>query len=375
LDFSYTREQNDLRELAAKIFADLAPATQLPSFERGGDRFDPRLWQELARAQLLGVALPSEVGGAGLGAIELCLVLEEAGAVLAPVPLLATLAMSAAAIARFGSEQQQQRLLAPLVAGDTVLSAALIDEAARRPDQVLTTARRQGQGWCLDGIKAFVPSAKRAERILISAKTAEDAIVVLLLDPTAEGVSLQAQTTTTGEDEYRLILEAAPVDQADQLGSVANGRQILDYVIDHSLAGLCASELGLAQCALAMTAEYVSKRKQFGKPLAAFQAVAQRAANAHIDVEALRLATIQAVWRLAEGLPARRELEIAKFWAAEAGNRACYAAQHLHGGIGVDTEYPLHHYYLRSNHIALSLGGANTQLASLGRRLADPSHG
>jgi alkylation response protein AidB-like acyl-CoA dehydrogenase len=120
-----------------------------------------------------------------------------------------------------------------------------------------------------------------------------------------------------------------------------------------------------------MTAKYTSERKQFGKPIATFQAVAQRAADAYIDVEAIRLSTWQALWRLATGRPARRELLIAKFWASEGGHRACYAAQHLHGGIGVDTDYPLHRYYLMSRQIELTLGGAHAQLARLGRLLAD----
>jgi alkylation response protein AidB-like acyl-CoA dehydrogenase len=119
-----------------------------------------------------------------------------------------------------------------------------------------------------------------------------------------------------------------------------------------------------------MTAQYTASRKQFDKPIATFQAVAQRAADAYIDLEAMRLSAQQAIWRLASGRDADRELAIAKFWAAEGGHRVCYAAQHLHGGIGVDTDYPLHHYYLKSRHIELTLGGSHTHLMSLGERLA-----
>jgi alkylation response protein AidB-like acyl-CoA dehydrogenase len=129
-------------------------------------------------------------------------------------------------------------------------------------------------------------------------------------------------------------------------------------------------ELGAAERALRMTAKYTSERKQFGKVIATFQAVAQRAADAYIDVEAIRLTTWQAVWRLAEKLPARRELSIAKYWASEGGHRACYAAQHLHGGIGVDKDYPLHRYYLLSKRIELTLGGAQEHLARVGAMLA-----
>jgi alkylation response protein AidB-like acyl-CoA dehydrogenase len=183
-------------------------------------------------------------------------------------------------------------------------------------------------------------------------------------------VELEPAATTTGDQEYRLVLEGAHVDGSDALGRPGAGPAIIDWILDRTLAGLCALELGVAGRALRMTADYTGQRKQFGKAIATFQAVAQRAADAFIDVEAIRLATWQALWRLDEGLPASREVAVAKFWAAEGGHRACYAAQHLHGGIGVDTDYPLHHYYLMSRQIELTLGGAHAQLARLGDMLA-----
>ena len=122
----------------------------------------------------------------------------------------------------------------------------------------------------------------------------------------------------------------------------------------------------MAERALHMTAEYLTGREQFGRPLAKFQAVQQRAADAYIDVEAMRWTMWQAAWRLDEGLPATEEVAIAKFWAADGGHRVLAAAQHLHGGIGVDMEYPLHRYTLGAKHVELMLGGAGRQLARLG---------
>ena len=133
---------------------------------------------------------------------------------------------------------------------------------------------------------------------------------------------------------------------------------------------LCAMELGIAARALKMTATYTSSRHQFDRPIATFQAVAQRAADAYIDVESIRVTTWQAAWRLAEGLPADDEVDVAKLFAAEAGHRVVYAAQHLHGGMGFDVEYPLYRYYLRSKQLELTLGCASEQLARLGRQLA-----
>jgi alkylation response protein AidB-like acyl-CoA dehydrogenase len=370
MDFSLTQEQQDLKELAAKIFGDLAPMEGLPDFEVGQDWFNEKLWGSLAASQLLGLALPEDVGGMGMGLAELAILLEECGRAAAPVPLLATLVLGALPVAEFGSADQRGSILPDVVAGKTLLTAALVDENSDDPLAPSVTATRNGDGWTLAGTKTFVPAARSASHILVSASTGSDDIAVFLLEPGARGVTLEPETTTTGEYQYRLGLSGVQITAGDVLGEPSQGRAIVAWIVDRAVAGLCAMELGVADRALRLTAKYTAERKQFDKPIATFQAVAQRAADAYIDIEAIKLATWQAIWRLDAGLPATREVTIAKFWAAEGGHRACYAAQHLHGGIGVDTDYPLHHLYLLSRQIELTYGGAHAQLARLGAMLA-----
>ena len=375
MDFALTQEQEDVKALAAKILSDLAPIEKLPSFEQGQDWYDDRLWQELAKANLLGVGLPADVGGLGMGLAETCTLLEELGRWCAPVPVWPTLVLGAMAIDEFGTEEQRHAILPEVVAGRMVLTAALAEEGLSDPQRPACEARDAGDGWTLHGRKAFVPAARLAGRVLVPARTEKHGIAVFLIDPKAQGVGLEAQAATTGEYHYRVHLDGIAVGSSDLLGKAGEGKRVVDWIVDRGIAGLCAMEVGVAERALRMAAEYTSSRKQFGKPIATFQAVAQRAADAYIDLEAVRLATWQAIWRLANRLPARRELEIAKFWASEGGHRVCYAAQHLHGGIGVDTDYPLHHYYLLSRQIEMTLGGTHTHLAALGRRLAETPAG
>lgn len=370
MDFAYSPQQEDIRTACEKIFADLCRPERLPDFEVAGDRMDRELWKALADASLLGVALPESVGGSGFGIAELAVLLEQAGRHVAPVPLLPTLLLGAAPVARFGSEAQQQALLPPVVRGEAVLTAALSEADSRDPASPTTTAVPGGDGFVLSGVKICVPAARSALRIVVPAATPDGGVVLALVAPDADGVSLEAQEVTTGDTFYRVTLAAVKVGAADVLAGPDRGADALRWLIEHATAGLCAMELGCAERALRMTAKYTSERKQFGKAIATFQAVAQRAADAYIDVEAIRLTTWQAVWRLAEGLPAARELSIAKFWASEGGHRACYAAQHLHGGIGVDKDYPLHRHYLLSKSIELTLGGANDHLARLGALMA-----
>lgn len=370
MDFSYTQEQKDLRALARKMLDELAPVEQLPDFEEPQDWFHEQTWKEFAKAGLLGVGLPEDVGGLGGGMIELAVLCEELGRSCAPVPVVPTLIMAAGPIDRFGSAEQRRRILPGVITGDTLLTAAIAESSERDPFAPATTARKRGASWTLSGRKDYVPIASLASLILVSAATDDDGPGLFLVDAKAGGVSLEPQATTTGEFEYIVTLDDVSVDAADVLATGSKAVEALEWLVDHTLAGLCATELGVADQALRMTAKYTAERKQFDKPIASFQAVAQRAGDAFISVESVRLATMQAVWLLSQRRPAKRELAIAKFWAAEGGHHACYAAQHLHGGIGVDTDYPLHHYYLLSRRIELTLGGANTQLEHLGRRLA-----
>jgi alkylation response protein AidB-like acyl-CoA dehydrogenase len=167
------------------------------------------------------------------------------------------------------------------------------------------------------------------------------------------------------------VLAGAKVDAADVLLAPTKDTAPLTWALERAAVGLAALQLGVAERALRITAGYTSTRKQFDRPIATFQAVAQRAADAYIDVEAIRLTTWKAAYRLDAGLPAAEAVAIAKVWAAEAGHRVAYAAQHLHGGIGFDTDYPLHRYYLWSKQIELTLGPASVHLARLGAALAE----
>ncbi len=155
-----------------------------------------------------------------------------------------------------------------------------------------------------------------------------------------------------------------------RLGGVSDGAAVIEFLVQRSTAALALVQAGAAAASVSLMAEYTKTREQFGKPIATFQAVGQRAADAYVDAEAIRLTAWQAAWRLAEGLPADKEIAVAKFWAADGGQRVVHAAVHLHGGVGVDREYPLHRFFLNTKHIELTLGGATDQLLRLGATLA-----
>jgi hypothetical protein len=368
MDFAFTEEQEALRELARKILTDRLTHERLKEVEKGPDWFDRTAWAALATASLLGVALPVDVGGSGLGLVELCLLLEEVGRAVAPVPVWPSLVLGGLPLAEYGTPAQRARWLPGVAGGETILTAALVETDADDPAAPATVAVRDAGGWRLSGAKTCVPAAHLAARVLLPART-EGGVGVFLLDPRAAGTELERQVTTAGAPQFRLALDGARVSDEDVVGDPAGGAAIVEWLVDRARAGLCAMQAGVAARALEMTAQYTSTREQFDKPIATFQAVAQRAADAYIDVEAMRWTTWQAISRLAAGHPAAEETAIAKFWAADGGHRVTYAAQHLHGGIGLDLDYPVHRYYLWAKEIELTLGSATRQLVRLAAAL------
>ena len=371
MDFSFSEEQEAVRELADRIFTDLSTQERLREMETdsGSDRFDAKLWSELAAAGLLGIALPEEVGGAGLGFLETGLLAEAAGRTAAYVPVVETLAAAAPAIAEFGTDAQRQKWLPGVVAGDIVITTALV-ELGGTPGSPATVAEAAGDGWTLTGVKACVPSGTFADAVLVPARIEPDGVAVFLVELSADGVSLERQLANNGQPEGLMTLSGVSVGPDALLGTVADGPAIVEWIVQRSTTALALEQAGAAAASIALLAEYTKNREQFGKPIATFQAVGQRAADAYVDAAAIRLTAWQAAWRIDQGLPADDAVAVAKFWAADGGQRVVHAAVHLHGGVGVDREYPLHRFFLNTKHIELTLGGATDQLLRLGATLA-----
>jgi 3-oxocholest-4-en-26-oyl-CoA dehydrogenase beta subunit len=366
MDFTENENQAELAALAKKIFTERTTAARLAEIESGDDRFDPALWADLAAAGILSAALPESLGGAGLSLLEQCSVLVEAGAAVAPVPYLASIVLGAGAIARFGTEEDQQVYAAPAGRGELILTAALLargDDLPEPPDArpIASDRKRRATGdWRLDGTLTAVPFAPLAKLILVPA-----AGRVFLVKPADSGVTIERQHVTSGDSAGYVTLDGVRLSADRVLGDGA-----AEWLNAAGTVGLCAHQAGVTARALELTAAYARTREQFGKPIGAFQAVAQRLADAYIDTEAIRLTMWQAAWRLAEGLPAATEIATAKFWAADGGHRVAHTAVHVHGGVGIDLEAETHRYFTAAKQNEFTLGGATAQLLRIGAGLA-----
>jgi alkylation response protein AidB-like acyl-CoA dehydrogenase len=370
MDFAFTDEQSAVAEAASGLLSGLVDPDRVLAVESTDDRIDRELWRALAEADLLGLGVPEAHGGAGYGLTELCLLLQAQGNVVAPAPLWSTLILGALPIARFGSADLQARWLPDVVSGEVILTAALTGSATSVSGRPTMHAAPEGAHWVLNGTELAVPYAHVADRIVVPARTSDGEVILALVDPGAAGVTLERTITTNREIHPHLHLAEVGVDNADLLVGPAGGRAALDTVMTAATIGLCALQVGVCESALAQTATYLNERSQFGRPLSTFQGTMLRAADAAIDIEAMRVTLWNAAWLFDTGRDATDAARVAKWQAAERGQRTVHATQHLHGGMGADVTYPIHRYFLWGKQIELLLGNSSRQLASLGASIA-----
>ncbi len=361
MEFALTGDHLEVARLAEQIFAESCQPHQVAAIERSGG-FDAGLWKTLADADLLGIALPEEVGGSGLGVLGLVALLEQAGRRTAPVPLWSVLATAAMPIAQFGTDAHRATWLEPLLSGSTLVTGSF--ETAADGSAVLTGAPGP-RGWTVSGTVDLVVGGA-ASAAFVLPFTDGGTVRVAVIESDRAGLTVTPEAVTDWESAASLHLSGVQVDEADLL--VGDGAQISAWTTTRARIALSALATGLCAEAVAITAAYTSERLQFDRPLSTNQAVTQRAADAHLDTERIRLTTYKAAWHAdageeAEAAPAA---VVAKWWASTGGFRVVSATQHLHGGISADTDYPIHRYYLWGRQIFFTLGTAGSLETELG---------
>jgi 3-oxo-4-pregnene-20-carboxyl-CoA dehydrogenase alpha subunit len=400
VDFSLTESQQEIARLAGQLLdaspggrpprtpAELAsPGGRPPRTPAANEgKADP--WKELARAGLLALSLPPELGGDGLGVLDTAVLLTEIGRRAAPVPALATLMTGVLPVVRWGDDGTRRALLPAAAAGELVLTAGLREPSEAMPLAPAVTVAADGT---VSGIKVGVPYCAQAGRVLLPVSFAvpprgddppgspravpprgddppgsprevpsphTPSVGVVIVDPAADGALLTRTPSVAGGPEYTLRLDQVPVEH------VLGGASCLTDLYQLAVAGACSLADGAVSAALALTRDHIATRRQFGRPLAAFQAVAQQAADVYIASRTLHLATLSACWRLDAGLDAAGDLGVAGYWCAAQAPRSLRTCHHLHGGTGMDVTYPLHRFSALVSDLVRFLGGAEYQLES-----------
>jgi 3-oxocholest-4-en-26-oyl-CoA dehydrogenase beta subunit len=281
---------------------------------------------------------------------------------MAAVPYLESAVLAAGALAKFGSEELQQAWAVPAVNGEKIVTVALDGDMGEGPVQ----ATSNGDGYRLTGTRTQVFYGPVADAFLVPAET-DSGTKVFVVAKDDSGVSLTSLDTTGHGSVGHLECQGVELG-ADR---VVGGVEVVTWLTTHGTLGRSAYQLGVLERALELTAEYAREREQFDRPIGSFQAVSSRLADGYIDIKGLRLTVTQAAWRLSEDLPADVDVNTAAFWAAEAGHRVAHTTVHVHGGVGIDTDHPVHRYFLAAKQTEFAVGGATGQLLRIGRELAD----
>jgi 3-oxocholest-4-en-26-oyl-CoA dehydrogenase beta subunit len=348
MDFTTTEAQRDLSALTRYIVARYRTDDVQRQLDSHPDEIDRALWEVLGTSGVLSAATPESVGGDGFGVLEAASIAVELGRGLAAVPYV-TNWTAVSAVARFGTDEQRHEW-----AGSSILTVAVDD------DNTVCVEREESE-WTLSGTVTCVDSAPVADGILV---TTDDG--VFLVRPSDPGVTVTSQHGVDNRSLGELELSSVAVDSSRRLSDSTAAQRVRAWVTLLT----CAYQVGVLEASLSVTAEYARERVQFGKPIGSFQAVAQRLADAYIDVKGARLTMWKAAWALSAGHDADDDVAVAKFWTADAGHRVGHTLVHVHGGVGLDRDHPVHRYFLAAKRAEFAYGSATSTLRRLGAALA-----
>jgi alkylation response protein AidB-like acyl-CoA dehydrogenase len=365
MDFSLTSDQEMIKDSARKFIENECPKEVVRELNRSEKGYDPQMWRNMAELGWMGLALPEEYGGVGAGMIELALVMEEMGRGLLPGPFFTTIAACAFPILAFGTGEQKEKYLPPMVAGETIWSLALTeDTGTSEASGIRMPARLDGNVYLLDGNKLFVPYAQVAESILGIARTNEGAnpqegITVFVVDAKSKGLEVDILHTTAGDKQCEVRFSGVSVPTSNILGEPDRGWPIVELILQRTALLRSAEMLGGAQAVLEMTTDYAKQRIQFGAAIGSFQAVQHNLVDLFNEIQGLRYLVYESAWRIDAGvpaLPAAPLISMAKAKANKVYERTCIDCMKLHGAIGFTEELDIGLYHLRTR-ANMALGG------------------
>jgi alkylation response protein AidB-like acyl-CoA dehydrogenase len=355
VNFDFSDEQKQLREEARRFLADRCPTTAVRAVLEGSDSYDKALWKGLAEMGFLGAAIPEEYGGVGLGHLELCVIAEELGRALAPVPMASSIYLAAEALMSAGSEDQKSSWLPRLASGGAIGTFALAEGVGRVAEDTIHASVSGGK---LSGIKAPVADGDIADVAIVAARSGGQ-VGLFLVDLSGPGVARETlDSIDPSRGQARLTFDGAP---AEPLGAAGDGWRIAAGILDRAAVLMAFEQVGGADRALEMGRDYALERMAFGRQIGSFQAIKHMLADMYVAATLARSNAYYGAWALSTGSP---ELPVA---AATARVSATDAYQHcaknniqVHGGMGFTWAFDCHLFYRRSNALALALGSKST---------------
>src|SRR4051794_13384976 len=371
-----SEEQSMLRDSARSLIGDKAPVSHLRQLRDSKDPtgFSRELWKTFSEMGFSGLLVPEEFGGSGLGCVEAGVMMEEIGRTLMPSPFLSTAVLAVSALSRGGSAAQKSEHL-PRISDGSLLAALAVDEGAKhRPLQTKLQAVRSGNGFRLNGAKAFVVDGHTADLLIVAARSAgaaggREGLTLFLVDPKSKGIDTERTAMVDSHNAARIIFDNVEVNADSVLGEVDQGYPLMEGVLNIGRGAVAAEMVGLSEEVLGRTVDYLKERKQFGKKIGEFQALQHRAAQLYIDIEITRAAVLKALQNLDADLEAAgAAVAVAK---ARAGSTATLAVQEgvqMHGGMGMTDQFDIGFFMKRARVCQELFGDSNfhaDQLAKL----------
>jgi alkylation response protein AidB-like acyl-CoA dehydrogenase len=370
-----TEEQSMLRDSARGLISDKAPVSHLRGLRDSKDAtgFSRDLWKAFAEMGFSGLLVPENFGGSGLGCVEAGVVMEEIGRTLMPSPFLSTAVLAASALSRGGSEAQQSAYL-PKISDGSLLAALAVDEGTKhRPLQVQLQAVRSGNGFRLNGAKAFVVDGHTADLLIVAARTGgaageRNGLTLFLVDPKAKGIAIERTVMVDAHNAARIEFANVEVNADGVLGEVDQGAALLEGVLNIGRGAVASEMVGLSEEVFGRTVTYLKERKQFGKLIGEFQALQHRAAQLYVDIEITRAAVLKALQTLDGDFDhAGAAVAVAK---ARAGTTATLAVQEgvqMHGGMGMTDQFDIGFFMKRARVCQELFGDSNYHADQLAR--------
>ena len=373
MDFDLSEEQRLLRDSVDRLLADHYAFDKRRAYLAEPDHWSRTLWTHYAELGLLGLPFPEAYGGFGGGPIDVMLVMEAVGRVLALEPYLATVVLAGATLRLAGSEAQKSAILPQIADGSEVLAFAHGERQARYDlSDVLTTARRNSGGWVLDGAKSVVLHGDSAERLVVSARTARGrddphGITLFLVEAAANGVARRSYPMRDGTRAAEISLSGVEVGEDAVIGEVDAGYPVIERVVEAGIAATAAEAVGAMEAMQALTLEYLKTRQQFGRPIGDNQVLQHRATEMLMALEQGRSMAMLAAMMVEEPDAAERahNIAMAKVGIGQASKFVSQNAVQLHGGIGMTEEYAVGHYFRRCMVIEHMFGDTTHHLSRL----------
>jgi alkylation response protein AidB-like acyl-CoA dehydrogenase len=361
MQFGLSESQEFLRDSARKFFAGEVPPAEVRRLMEAGSAYDPVLWSKLVEQGYTGIIFPEELGGVGLGKVELALLFEESGRALLPGPLFSTTALAGAILQTVATKETQRKYLAPICSGTARATAAILEKSASWD---LSSLQLQSSKSSLTGEKLFVPDVAAAHFLLVAARDG-----IFLVDSNAPGLQISPMPSMDFTRKlYSVHFRNTPAEKVGELRD-------LPRALDIATTALCAEMVGGMQRCLDLTVEYAKTRKQFGKPIGSFQAVQHHCADMYLETESSRSAVYYAAWALQENAPdASAAVSIAKIYSSDAARTVGNRSIQVHGGMGFTWENDLHLYYRRAKASETMFGDATFHRERLAQLVIDSPH-